>query len=188
MKVSGAVRTLLLSRKIESRAAVSESQGAGELETIHGLYLQQKKMSMTGTHRMENRIAAYRRPSSGQSSPTGSAEDTGKEKKNDRNRIKVERFCSVGKRKYGSGLMMAGLSDTTPDNIARSILLANLFGPISALFFVLSCGQPGRRDFLYLIGGKETFRAIPMPASASRVSGESTCALSGNIAYRADPI
>ena len=198
------------------RGFAAERRESEELETIRELYLQQKKMFDTGTHRVENRIVSISKPfvrpivrgkaktpvefgakydvsvdgkgharlekisfdaynecsvlpdaverfkertgrypsrvlvdriyrtkanrdfcrergitmsgrGPGRPPAGGSAEDAGKEKKNDRDRIEVERFFSVGKRKFGAGLIMARLSETTLGSIALSILVANLF-------------------------------------------------------------
>ena len=51
-----------------------------------------------------------------------------KERRNDADRIEVERFFSVEKRCCGAGLIMTKLSKTTLGSIALSVLVANLFG------------------------------------------------------------
>ena len=51
-----------------------------------------------------------------------------KERRNDADRIEVERFFSVEKRCCGAGLIMTKLSETTLGSIALSVLVANLFG------------------------------------------------------------
>ncbi|MBP5509913.1 MAG: IS5 family transposase [Kiritimatiellae bacterium] len=50
------------------------------------------------------------------------------ERKNDVDRIEVERFFSRDKRCFGAGLIMTKLSNTTLGSIALSVLVANLFG------------------------------------------------------------
>ena len=49
-------------------------------------------------------------------------------RRNDSDRIEVERFFSVEKRCCGAGLIMTKLSKTTLGSIALSVLVANLFG------------------------------------------------------------
>ena len=51
-----------------------------------------------------------------------------KERRNDADRIEVERFFSVEKWCCGAGLIMTKLSKTTLGSIALSVLVANLFG------------------------------------------------------------
>jgi hypothetical protein len=51
------------------------------------------------------------------------------ERRNDIDRIEIERFFSRDKRCFGAGLIMAKLADTTLGSIALSVLVANLFGP-----------------------------------------------------------
>ena len=59
------------------------------------------------------------------------------ERKNDIDRIEVERFFSCGKRCFGAGLIMAKLSGTTLGSIALAVLVANLFGAgLSFLSFI----------------------------------------------------
>ena len=50
------------------------------------------------------------------------------ERRNDVDRIEVERFFSRDKRCFGAGLVMTKLSDTTLGSIALAVLVANLFG------------------------------------------------------------
>ena len=50
------------------------------------------------------------------------------ERKNDVDRIEVERFFSRDKRCFGAGLIMTKLSGTTLGSIALAVLVANLFG------------------------------------------------------------
>ena len=57
------------------------------------------------------------------------------ERKNDIDRIEVERFFSREKRCFGAGLIMTKLSATTLGSIALAVLVANLFGP-GLTFFV----------------------------------------------------
>ena len=52
-------------------------------------------------------------------------------------RIEVERFFSVDKRKFGAGLIMTKLEETTLGSIMLSIFVANLF-ETSSVFFVFS--------------------------------------------------
>lgn len=59
-----------------------------------------------------------------------------KERRNDADRIDVERFFSVEKRCCGAGLIMTKLSKTTLGSMALSVLVANLFGvQLPRLFF-----------------------------------------------------
>ena len=75
--------------------------------------------------------------------------DTGREKKNGRVRIEVERFFSVGKREFGAGAIMAGLSETIPGAASRARSgLQTCPGPIQPSFFVLFRRRSGRRDVL----------------------------------------
>lgn len=63
-----------------------------------------------------------------------------KAQKNDADRIEVERFFSVEKRRCGAGLIMTKLSETTLGSIALSVLVANLFGvqlPLLFLFYFM---------------------------------------------------
>jgi hypothetical protein len=50
------------------------------------------------------------------------------ERRNDIDRIEVERFFSRDKRCFGAGLIMTKLSSTTLGSIALAVLVANLFG------------------------------------------------------------
>ena len=59
-----------------------------------------------------------------------------KSRKNDVDRIKVERFFSVDKRCCGAGLIMTKLSETTLSSIALAVLVANLFGVQLPPFFL----------------------------------------------------
>ena len=63
-----------------------------------------------------------------------------KERRNDADRIEVERFFSVEKRCCGAGLIMTKLSKTTLGSIALSVLVANLFGvqlpPLFLFYFM----------------------------------------------------
>lgn len=64
------------------------------------------------------------------------------ERKNDVDRIEVERFFSVDKRCNGAGLIMTKLSNTILGSVALAVFVANLFGvamptsPIFLLFFM----------------------------------------------------
>lgn len=65
------------------------------------------------------------------------------ERKNDADRIEVERFFSVNKRCCGAGLIMTKLSETTLASIALSVLVANLFGvQLPPLFLFYFMGAP----------------------------------------------
>ena len=60
------------------------------------------------------------------------------ERRNDIDRIEVERFFSRDKRTCGAGLVVTKLSDTALGSIALSVLVANLFGyglPFFVLYF-----------------------------------------------------
>jgi transposase, IS5 family len=62
------------------------------------------------------------------------------ERRNDVDRIEVERFFSVDKRRCGAGLIMTKLSKTTLGSIALAVLVANLFGvqlPLLFLFYFM---------------------------------------------------
>ena len=63
-----------------------------------------------------------------------------KDRRNDADRIEVERFFSVAKRCCGAGLIMTKLSKTTLGGIALSVLVANLFGvrlpPLFLFYFM----------------------------------------------------
>ena len=63
-----------------------------------------------------------------------------KTRKNDTDRIEVERFFSVDKRRCGAGLIMTKLSKTALASIALAVLVANLFGvqlPFLFLFYFM---------------------------------------------------
>ena len=67
-----------------------------------------------------------------------------KERRNDADRIEVERFFSVEKRCCGAGLIMTKLSKTTLGSIALSVLVANLFGvelPFLFLFYFMDAPE-----------------------------------------------
>ena len=67
-----------------------------------------------------------------------------KERRNDADRIEVERFFSVEKRCCGAGLIMTKLSKTTLGSIALSVLVANLFGvqlPLLFLFYFMDAAD-----------------------------------------------
>ena len=53
------------------------------------------------------------------------------EHKKDIDRIEVERFFSLAKRRSGAGLIRTKLSETTLASIALSVLVANLLQPLS---------------------------------------------------------
>ena len=57
------------------------------------------------------------------------------ERKNDIDRIEVERFFSVEKRCYGAGLIMTKLECTTLSSIMLSVLAANIFGLLQVGIF-----------------------------------------------------
>lgn len=68
------------------------------------------------------------------------------ERKNDVDRIEVERFFSRDKRRFGAGLIMTRLSSTTLGSIALAVLVANLFGAgLSFLSFISWTRQSERR-------------------------------------------
>jgi len=67
------------------------------------------------------------------------------ERKNDIDRIEVERFFSVSKRNCGAGLIMTKLSQTTLGSVALTILVANLFGvPMPIFLFFFMDSQDGK--------------------------------------------
>ena len=73
------------------------------------------------------------------------------ERKNDVDRIEVERFFSRDKRRFGAGLIMAKLSATTLGSIALSVLVANLFGPGLPFFVLYIVDAPdGRASFCFM--------------------------------------
>ena len=66
-----------------------------------------------------------------------------KDRKDDKDRIEVERFFSRDKRRFGAGLIMAKLENTALASIALSILVANLFGAgvSSYVFYFMDAGN-----------------------------------------------
>lgn len=60
--------------------------------------------------------------------PANDKAETLRERKNETDRIEVERFFSVEKRCCGAGMIMTKLANTTLTSIALSVLVANLFG------------------------------------------------------------
>jgi len=71
-------------------------------------------------------------------------------KRNQTDRIEVERFFSTDKRCCGAGLIVTRLADTTLASIALSVLIANLFGTPAGSFFVLyllDVGKPSGEPF-----------------------------------------
>ena len=74
------------------------------------------------------------------------------EKQDEKDRIEVERFFSLDKRRNGAGLIMTKLSDTTLNTIALTVLVTNLFATSANTFFVLyymDCGnRPEERHFI----------------------------------------
>lgn len=58
-------------------------------------------------------------------------------RKDERDRNEVERFFSVDKRKFGAGLIMTKLEETTLGGIALSVLVANLFETNYVSFYFL---------------------------------------------------
>lgn len=73
-------------------------------------------------------------------------------RKNDTDRIEVERFFSVGKRCCGAGLIMTKLSETTLGAIALSVLVANLFGvQLPHLFLLYFVDAPGAATACHLL-------------------------------------
>ena len=70
------------------------------------------------------------------------------ERKNDVDRIEVERFFSRDKRCFGAGLIMTKLSDTTLGSIALAVLVANLFGAgLSSFVFYFVDAPDGVASF-----------------------------------------
>ena len=66
------------------------------------------------------------------------------ERQDEKDRIEVERFFSLDKRRNGAGLIMTKLSDTTLNTIALTVLVTNLFATRANIFFVLyfmECGN-----------------------------------------------
>ena len=69
-----------------------------------------------------------------------------KERRNDTDRIEIERFFSRDKRCCGAGLIMTKLSKTTLGAVALSVLVANLFGvplPVLFLFYFMDTPEAG---------------------------------------------
>ena len=64
------------------------------------------------------------------------------ERKNDIDRIEVERFFSRDKRCFGAGLIMTKLSSTTLGSIALAVLVANLFGAGLSFFVFYFADAP----------------------------------------------
>ena len=76
-----------------------------------------------------------------------------KERRNDADRIEVERFFSVGKRCCGAGLIMTKLSETTLGSIALSVLVANLFGVrLPRLFLFYFMDAPDGVSACHMLG------------------------------------
>ena len=70
------------------------------------------------------------------------------ERKNDVDRIEVERFFSHDKRCFGAGLIMTKLSGTTLGSIALAVLVANLFGAgLSSFVFYFVDAPDGVASF-----------------------------------------
>ena len=67
----------------------------------------------------------------------GKRKATKNEKQDEKDRIEVERFFSLDKRRNGAGLIMTKLSDTTLNTIALTVLVTNLFATSANTFFVL---------------------------------------------------
>ena len=63
-----------------------------------------------------------------------SAEGKPKVSKDEKDRIEVERFFSLDKRRNGAGLIMTKLSDTTLNTIALTVLVTNLFATAAKTF------------------------------------------------------
>ena len=71
-------------------------------------------------------------------------------KRNQTDRIEVERFFSKDKRCCGAGLIVTKLAGTTLASIALSLFVANLFGTSAGSFFVLyllDVGMPSEEPF-----------------------------------------
>ena len=76
--------------------------------------------------------------------------DAEEAKRNQTDRIEVERFFSTDKRYCGAGLIVTKLADTTLASIALSLFVANLFGTSAGSFFVLyllDAGKPSEEPF-----------------------------------------
>lgn len=67
----------------------------------------------------------------------GTPKSSKDEKQDEKDRIEVERFFSLDKRRNGAGLIMTKLSDTTLNTIALTVLVTNLFATTASIFFVL---------------------------------------------------
>ena len=74
-----------------------------------------------------------------------------KSRKNDADRIEVERFFSVDKRCCGAGLIMTKLSTTTLGSIALAVLVANLFGVQLPLFLFYFMDAPSTTPTYHLL-------------------------------------
>lgn len=73
-------------------------------------------------------------------------------RRNDSDRIEVERFFSFGKRCCGAGLIMTKLSQTTLASIALAVLVANLFGiPLSPLFLFYFMDAPNGMSTCHML-------------------------------------
>lgn len=78
------------------------------------------------------------------------------EHKKDIDRIEVERFFSLAKRRSGAGLIRTKLSETTLASIALSVLVANLFGvQFSSLFFFFFVDSPDGEASCHLLEFEE---------------------------------
>ena len=77
--------------------------------------------------------------------PAKDGRHDGTAKKDNRDRIEVERFFSLEKRCYGAGLIMAKLDSTALTSIALSVLVTNLFVKLKGGFFCLYFLDRGER-------------------------------------------
>lgn len=68
--------------------------------------------------------------------PTKEKNHIKQQKRDQKDRIEVERFFSLDKRCFGAGLIVTKLSETTLASIALSVFVANLFETSAGLFFV----------------------------------------------------
>ena len=81
------------------------------------------------------------------------AKKTKDEKQDERDRIEIERFFSLSKRRNGAGIIMTKLSNTTLNTIALTVLVTNLFATkatITNIFFVLyfiDCANHAEEQF-----------------------------------------
>lgn len=73
------------------------------------------------------------------------------ERKNDIDRIEVERFFSREKRCFGAGLIMTKLSETILSSIALAVLVANLFGPGLSFFVFYFMNSPDDESSFHVI-------------------------------------